>query len=71
MSTLAMLAAHSPPRADPDSPLALYRKSEERYDDEELATCSGDCSMVDNWFTFAPASSRTAASLGRPYAAAI
>ena len=36
MSTLAMLAAHSPPRADPDSPLALYRKSEERYDDEEL-----------------------------------
>ena len=37
MSTLAMLAAHSPPRTDPDSPLALYRKSEERYDDEELA----------------------------------
>ena len=36
MSTLAMLAAHSPPRADPDSPLALYRKSEERYDDESI-----------------------------------
>ena len=31
MTTLAMLAAHSPPRADPDSPLALYRKSEEKY----------------------------------------
>ena len=36
MSTLAMLAAHSPPPHDPDSPLAVYRRSEERYDDEEL-----------------------------------
>ena len=28
MSTLAMLAAHSPPPHDPDSPLAAYRRSE-------------------------------------------
>ena len=48
MSTLAMLAAHSPPRADPDSPLALYRKSEERlvHDSMSGLVYGLECSLL-------------------------